>query len=234
MGNIYASGTRQYILNDTHLIVRQLHLFGSGLERVRTTATLPWISSTPFTPLTSKTLVFPLTQSPGLPSNSYGSAHTGKCLWVVQEALLGKRATINCGQISTDIENFTRLKEIELKFRGRTGESLQPMQFGEPAPLGLILLDWAHYKALIAQGQMRLFVMISTTGASECENPLDKIFGLLGICTEDDGRAIAIDYVISCRELVTKVIKYFLRKSVHSPLSYLQTHQETKRLALPS
>jgi len=51
-------------------------------------------------------------------------------LWVVQETLLARKATLNCGRQSVDLECFVFLKEVHMKYRRIPEPRLGPMQHG--------------------------------------------------------------------------------------------------------
>ncbi|KAE9363193.1 HET-domain-containing protein [Stipitochalara longipes BDJ] len=50
-------------------------------------------------------------------------------LWVVQEALLARKSTFNCGQQSVDFDCFVTLKEIQMRYRRHPDPRLAPMQY---------------------------------------------------------------------------------------------------------
>jgi hypothetical protein len=153
----------------------------------------------------------------------------------VQEALLAKKAVINCGIKSVPLECFIQLKEIELKYRRVTVKRLKPMQIGIWAPFTTMLSDWNRLRGLIASQGIPLFEMLSNTESCECKEPVDKIFGLLSICTLLDSRIIPVDYDLSLRDLLVRVAKYhFICREIFNPLKILQTHQKDKHENLPS
>jgi hypothetical protein len=156
-------------------------------------------------------------------------------LWVVQESLLAQKVAMNCGTKVVGIENFVQLKEIEQKYRRRPEARLRPMQVGLTSPFGTILSDWKRHKDMIAKGGIPLFEVLSITGECECKDPVDKIFGLLSMCTAEDRQAIRVDCKLKARDLVIMVAKYhFRQRERYSPLKILQTHQAKKDPTLPS
>lgn len=114
-------------------------------------------------------------------------------------------------------------------------ESLRPMQSGLTSPFSLALWDWSRLKTMLANGGVPLFQMLTTTGQAQCCLPVDKIFGLLSMCTEVERLFIKADYRFCARCIVLMVAKYMLiRGENFSPLKYLQTHQTQKMAYLPS
>jgi hypothetical protein len=156
-------------------------------------------------------------------------------LWVVQECLLAEKASVNCGKKVVDMESFVHLKQIEHKYRRSLDARLRPMHVDLQSPFGVILWDWDRHKRMIATGGIPLFQMLSVTGACKCAKAVDKIFGLLSVCTAEDRRAIPVDYDLEARDLVIFVAKYHLKqRERHNPLQMLQTHQAKKGPSLPS
>lgn len=156
-------------------------------------------------------------------------------LWIVQEALLAQKALLICGRKAVDMECLVRLKEVQLKYRRVPDERLKPMQSGLTSPFSLALSDWGRLKDMIAKGGVPLNQMLTITGQAMCFLQVDKIFGLLGMCTARDRETIKIDYRFCARCVVLKVAKYHFRRRTHfSPLAVLQTHQAGKDPTLPS
>jgi len=85
---------------------------------------------------------------------------------------------MNCGKKVVGLGGFVRLKQIEQKYRKSLDARLKPMQAGLQSPFGVILWDWGRYKRMIAE-------ILSATGACKCSKVVDKIFGLLSMCTAE-------------------------------------------------
>jgi hypothetical protein len=156
-------------------------------------------------------------------------------LWVIQEALLARKATFNCGRQSVDFDCFVFLQEVNIKYRRVPEPRLGPMQQALSSPFSAVFWDWSRLKDLQSQGGIPLFQMITTTGKSQCFNPVDKVFGLLSVCLESDRQVVKVDYHACIRCLLIWVAGYMLlRHEAVSPLHVLQTHQTEKGLFLPS
>lgn len=153
----------------------------------------------------------------------------------MQEALLARKATFNCGRQSVDFDCFVFLKEVSTKYRRVPEPRLSPMQYSLSSPFSLILWDWSRLKALQSQGGIPLVQMINTTGKTQCFTPVDKIYGVLSVCQEFDRLMVKVDYEICIRCLLIWVAGYMLiRREADSPLTVLQTHQMEKSQLLPS
>ena len=153
-------------------------------------------------------------------------------LWVVQEAVLARKAAFNCGQQSVDFDCFVYLKEVNMKYRRISESRLRSMQHYLSSTFSLILLDWRRLKSLQAQGGIPLFQILTATGKSQCFLPVDKVYGLLGVCQEFDRRMVKVDYDydVCLRCLLIWVAGYLLlRREAFSPLTVLQTHQQTEK-----
>ena len=151
-------------------------------------------------------------------------------LWVVQEVVLARKATFNCGQQSVDFDCFVFLKEVNMKYRRVPESRLRAMQHDLSSPFSLALWDWRRLKVLQAQGGIPLSQMITTTGKAQCFLPVDKLYGLLGVCQESDRRMVKVDYNVCIRCLLIWVAGYMLlRREADSPLFVLQTHQQTEK-----
>ena len=156
-------------------------------------------------------------------------------LWVVQEALLARKATFNCGRQSVDFDNFVFLKEVSMKYRRIPEPRLAAMQYDLSSSFSLILWDWSRLKDLQSKGGIPLFQMITATGKARCFLPVDKIYGVLNVCQEFDRRIVKVDYQVCIRCLLIWVAGYMLlRREAVSPLTTLQTHQTNKSQFLPS
>lgn len=153
----------------------------------------------------------------------------------MQEALLARKATFNCGQQSVDFDCFVYLKRVHMKYRRLPDTRLAPMQYNLSSPFSLALWDWSRLKEQLSQGGIPIFEMITTTGKALCFLPVDKVYGILSVCLEVDRRVVKVNYHICVRCLLIRVAGYMLlRYEAVGPLLVLQTHQTNKLQALPS
>jgi len=156
-------------------------------------------------------------------------------LWVVQEALLARKATFNCGQQTVDLDCFVMLKEVQMKYIHLPHPRLASMQYPLSSPFALALWDWNRLKDLQSRGGIPLFQMITLTGKARCFSPVDKIYGILSVCQEIDRRVVKIDYDVCIRCLLMQLAAYMLyRREAYSPLFVLQTHRTNKTQDVPS
>ena len=152
-------------------------------------------------------------------------------LWIVQEVLLARGAIVHCGEKAVDIEKFVYFKAMESRYRRRNGPRLQSIS----SPMSHILWDWRRVKDSIAKNKLTLFQLISMTGGSKCQEKKDNIFALLSLCAAKERKYFSSDYHLPDRSLMVKVAQYFMStRELQSPMKFLQTHQDSKTVSLPS
>ena len=156
-------------------------------------------------------------------------------LWVVQEALFAEKLHFHCGNRKAGVEEFIKFQEKSARFRFDTSPHLQALRGIVSGPMNLLFWSWDDYKSQIQKGGISLSQMITVTCQSQYSEPLDRIFALLGLCSELERRVIPIDYTMSIQTLNILVSKFFLiSRRAQKPLYYLQFHQSGKDSSLPS
>ena len=96
-------------------------------------------------------------------------------------------------------------------------------------PFRACLSNWHITKRQLAAGGDTVFSWLcSTTGHLRCKEPLDKIYGVLGMALPEDRAAIIPDYKKSMEEVLTEVVLrsrnvegFMFRESTFSLLSLL-------------
>jgi hypothetical protein len=159
-------------------------------------------------------------------------------VWVIQEALLARTASIHCGIQSAMIEQLAHFQHMVSKYGVRYSVDARlaaVRSIGTNSPFQLFLGGWEEYKKSAAGGGLTLQGLLAYTGTAVCKDARDKIYGLLGMCQSFDRQNIKVDYNITARQLFVRVTAHLLqRKWLSSPYSILQPHQEDKNLDLPS
>ncbi|KAF4632483.1 hypothetical protein G7Y89_g5649 [Cudoniella acicularis] len=157
-------------------------------------------------------------------------------LWVIQEALLSRKATLNCGFEAADFQCVVRIKELQTEYLTVPRDPrLAPLRSSLTSAFDMLLLNWDRLRGSISKGHISIKEVIDCTGQAKCSMQVDKIYGIMNICNTQDRQNIQIDYERCTRCLVLKVAKYNFRKfEMYGPLSVLQTHQVNKDLLLPS
>ena len=152
-------------------------------------------------------------------------------LWVLQETLFARRATVHCGEKAVDLKMFLHFNDMESMYRRQNDSRLQPIL----SPMNIIFSDWKRVKSSLTKGKLTLFELISMTGEFKCKKEKDKIFALLSLCTAEERRYFSFDYNLDVPLLMIKVARYFIStRQLQSPMKILQTHQDGKKLSLPS
>jgi hypothetical protein len=173
-------------------------MFGFGLERQVTIATPPWTPFETFEQLILTTLSISLPPDTWNPIRLLWNRPWFERLWVVQEALLARKATFS-GQQNVDFDCFVYLKRVHMKYRRLPDLRLDPMQYNLSSPFSLALWDWSRLKEQLSQGGIPIFEMITTTGKMLCFLPVDNVYGILSVCLEIDRRVVKVNYHICVR-----------------------------------
>ncbi|KAK1674860.1 hypothetical protein BDP55DRAFT_163295 [Colletotrichum godetiae] len=116
-------------------------------------------------------------------------------MWVFQEIVLSKRATVHCGAFQAEWSAFKRLDRLSAhtqdwaKLQGRETWVLE---------LRKALFGIAQF--CITKKQARLVTnILQPTRRLQSKDPRDKIFALLGVCDRDS--FLSPDYTMSTRDL---------------------------------
>jgi hypothetical protein len=111
-----------------------------------------------------------------------------------------------------DHEAEVRCAEVETGV-GLELLTLKPFHFG---PFGNILYYWGAYKSDLSEGGAILSALRSSTKAFHCHLAVDKIFGILNMCTEPYRVRIKIDYVRCFRCIGSRLCKGLALNSMRS------------------
>ena len=116
-------------------------------------------------------------------------------LWIVQEIGLASKIEIQCGADSARWEAFTK---AGLMFRG-----------DEKLPMRI-----AQQRIRRRGGSCSLDSLLKDCGESLCQDPRDKVYGLLGLVTE--GQVLEVDYSKSLFDLFADLVQHKYRNTAHS------------------
>jgi len=118
--------------------------------------------------------------------------------WVIQELFMARHLIFLCGSSRVDEEHFKRLLR-ELSAMGPLNDNDKQailLATARPGP------GWGQYTL-----GRSLVQLISVYWKTNCSNPLDKIYALLGLVRETDkAKSLEIDYSITTLELYCRVI----------------------------
>ena len=158
-------------------------------------------------------------------------------LWIVQEVLNAKDATIYCGSSrlswskcllshDTFIQHRSEInQQFPVGLRGgeqkQTG-SLHQLSYSE------VLIHYGPGSLPVVSQDTTLLQLLRTCRRKLCVDPRDKIFGLLGIMPENMQQDFRVDYDRSVKEAYIEVVDVLLStthrldivcESIHFPLS---------------
>ena len=122
-------------------------------------------------------------------------------LWIIQEVALAKRLRVFIGEISWPWEEFLlHLRTLERRgnyniqqygYRIRTLDEKRKNKHGESNTLEKLLEDFQYAK---------------------CQEPKDKIYGLLGLAHDCEDGSVEADYSKQLYEIHHDVVKYFISR----------------------
>jgi hypothetical protein len=121
-------------------------------------------------------------------------------LWVIQEIFLSSHKRVLCGGIWLDLDDLVHTLEGVSPYRGSANLRLPSVDF-----VNFMLLG-EHDLTSIKRGQATLWHCISSFSAYSCQDPRDKIYGLLGLVREDD--KLEVDYSKSTEDLFLQVVMF--------------------------
>ncbi|KAI4954022.1 hypothetical protein J4E91_001731 [Alternaria rosae] len=106
-------------------------------------------------------------------------------IWVIQEVLLGNSATLSVGKHTIHWKDFRDLVQNSL-----SGQHKKPAS---------ALVE--HFDS--KDGEMSLLSWLKATKDSRCGDLRDRVYGLMGLISEEDRGDLPVDYSISKQELYT-------------------------------
>ncbi|KAG4283464.1 hypothetical protein FPRO06_07843 [Fusarium proliferatum] len=116
-------------------------------------------------------------------------------LWVVQELLLAQSITIHCGEASLKITNDSMSQLYEQ---------------------GVNVPSWVRFagkaRSNAEQAPLDLRDLLAATSVCRVTDLRDKIFGLLGLISNDQASELSPDYELTVREVYIGVAAYLMQK----------------------
>jgi len=115
-------------------------------------------------------------------------------LWILQEVIMARQAAVLCG---SKMFPWTWLQDLYMPPSPSTLVDPDFRQMLEPAPASLI-----REKALVSSSRQpgeRLGHILRTFAGMHCQDPRDKVFGLLGLVRPS--RRITVDYSMTVKEV---------------------------------
>lgn len=130
-------------------------------------------------------------------------------LWIVQEILLAKDVVIMCGdtlcQWTALTEFFRHIRAISLSSRDDTVHaSLDPML---TSPANHIVANRDIWLSQEVRSYKLAELLVMWPG-QECEDPRDRVFGLLGLLSQQPGMVFSADYSMTTIEVFRHVLTH--------------------------
>jgi hypothetical protein len=137
--------------------------------------------------------------------------------------MLARQVTVVCGDVSADWLGFERFFRVL--------ESIMSLEVPE-APLANTVLDSFAGKIVLGKSSFidyygSLSHVLETFSSSECQNPKDKVYGLLGLVAPD--KRISVNYSVSIEEMFLEVVQ---RVIADEPHMVPPTHKEFAQILM--
>ncbi|KAK4216947.1 heterokaryon incompatibility protein-domain-containing protein [Rhypophila decipiens] len=145
-------------------------------------------------------------------------------LWIVQElALGGSRSEIFCGKTTISWTTFCHgmevfhlymweVKTLLVQEDRRAKDPSDDRRWEKTDPLHHIWKDlWVvSQPGTLHLNPLSLSRLLEVSTFTKSTNPLDKVFGLLGIMPNDFAKAILVDYTVDAKAVMTQAAKAYL------------------------
>ncbi|KAI0456770.1 HET-domain-containing protein [Xylaria acuta] len=159
------------------------------------------------------------TKGPNVPTIDAGSVVSFNALinrpwfertWIIQEAMLAKKATITCGSLSLPFRVILRVFEHWQRKGFR-----QIIGISATRPLFAMI----QIKSVIEDSTASLFRLLFYTTGSDSSDPRDRIFGLMNLVSGDSDLGVNVDYNMTCEALYTQLARHQITR--HKRLEFL-------------
>ncbi|KAI1768878.1 HET-domain-containing protein [Hypoxylon sp. FL1150] len=120
-------------------------------------------------------------------------------VWIIQEAMLAKKATVKCGSLSIPFYTILRVY--------RHWHEEYPNQI--PPGMSHRLVAMIQIRSATDRHQrLPLLELLRLTRIFEASDPRDKIFGLMSLVFDDANLGFQVDYSLSCAALYMQMAKH--------------------------
>ena len=145
-------------------------------------------------------------------------------IWILQELILGKNIYLLCGSKTTKLEHFITLCSIllfhfKLQFKSTGGQVLwDDLTKHLILPFNYTLLN----SLLSAKSgrKLRLGKLIEDCGSLAATQSVDRIYGLLGVASDNKELGLQVDYSRTLPEICTDLGRRLIKKEGILALSY--------------
>lgn len=140
-------------------------------------------------------------------------------MWVIQEIQLAKQLSIHCGAKRLSWSTFRRARECIINWR-------EPFE-SEKEVYGFMMTSLpARMDELRAKGhtkQIPLVDWLENFKESMCTDPKDKVYAFVGLASDCQNNALAIDYSKSLSQICFDVLKLYFPGQLSAP-GCLESH----------
>ncbi|KAB2109236.1 hypothetical protein AG0111_0g2602 [Alternaria gaisen] len=113
-------------------------------------------------------------------------------IWVIPEVMLNKAGSVAYGNHTMHLKDL--LSTVDTLFRTKRA--------GRP-------INWLEYLTKMNERE-DLYKLLSATKNCHCGDLRDRIYGLMGLVTEEEAKRLPIDYNLSVQQLYTGLAMYWL------------------------
>ncbi|KAL1857560.1 hypothetical protein Daus18300_010318 [Diaporthe australafricana] len=153
-------------------------------------------------------------------------------VWIVQECVLPKRdPTVQCGHRTVSWKDFEKLKMVNID--GTSDPDSFPVSTRSAVRImyrisGLLLARQSFHENTTMD--LKLLLQYDTLN-SEATNPKDKVYGLLGLTSEDCRASLLPDYSKSVTDVYMDTARYIINST--GSLNILSTNTNSRRVEEP-
>jgi hypothetical protein len=120
--------------------------------------------------------------------------------WVIQEIALARKAELLCGTQWLGWDAFVNLV-YSISRAGLTSICRGPRSTGMTRPDGFgVLMDLSWTKTMVQNNDLSMSYLLHMVRLKEVTKPVDKVYGLLGIISEEMRSAIKVNYAENDRQ----------------------------------
>lgn len=137
-------------------------------------------------------------------------------IWVIQEVAHSRKATVTCGN---ETIHWTSLCSAS-----------------QSCKLNLTWINHFSFPKRDSQNPPELLQLLIDTRNSDCADPRDRVYGLVGLVHLDEAKLFPVDYSLPVQQVYTGLAAYWAQKSKNSPsFEFISFAQSEKKIpGLPS
>jgi hypothetical protein len=135
--------------------------------------------------------------------------------WCIQEIVSAKKGPILvCGDDEVPLSQFHQRCVQLPSFWERAGMSSLERSIGGLSKLGISKM-WAMRTDPCRSESLDLFHLLSITLSFDATDPRDRIYALIGLCGQEEQKALAPDLSLSARDVYLRVARYMSQRHLN-------------------